>query len=504
MDSFRQKAFSGTVWFLTSSLAQMGITTLIFLILARLLAPSDFGAVALVGSIIAILTVFAELGISVALVQRKNASPCVIDSAFVATVVSTSLIVALLWGCAETLSGFFAMSVLKKLLRIAAVGYVFQGLFSLYRSLLLREMRYKRISALNLFSTLIYSLTAVTLAIRGWGPFSLVWGQVFSKGFVLLGGVYSTSYVPKTFGTFREIWRLFGFGIWVSVNQIFGQASAHFDKFVIGRLLDAMTLGGYHLAQRLANEFPALFTGTINQVMLPIYSQWQNDPPRIQNGYWRSVRCSAIVVLPVCVFLAVFAEPVVLTLFGDKWHASVPIVRILSLSGAIQGIGGGIFSSVIYAVGRPSIVAIIGVFRIVTFPVCIYVGSYWGLEGIAWGAVAFGVLGRLFNQSLLRIFLQFSLRQYLRMLVRPILAASSMALLGASLYVLLPTGEFLPMVLNLALSACTTFVFYVWLIFKLLPEDSKFMYQELRVMFAGSNRRLSITNALSALRGRND
>ncbi|MHC4221474.1 MAG: lipopolysaccharide biosynthesis protein, partial [Planctomycetota bacterium] len=382
MTNYKSKAVTGTAWMFTGRISQRGISLVVQLILAYLLAVSDFGAVAMVSSVIAILQVFAELGISVALVQRKEISSSIIDSAMMATVATTSFIVALLWATSGTLSVFFEMPVLKGLLRVAALSYVFRGIFSLYRSLLLREMRYKILPVLRLSGSVVHGLTAIFLAYRGFGPYSIVWGQVVSGGFTLAGGIWLTGYFPKSFGKLGEMWELFNFGVWVSLNRVLGQAAGHFDKFVIAKVLDATTLGGYYLAQRLVMEFPGLFTGTIDQVMLPIYSRWQDEPERIENGYWQGLCYSTLVVIPVAALIFIFAEPIVVILLPDKWLGIIPIIRILSLSGAIQGMGGGIFGSVIYAVGRPKIITIVGAFRGVALPLCIYVGSFWGVTGV--------------------------------------------------------------------------------------------------------------------------
>jgi PST family polysaccharide transporter len=479
LSSFKQKAISGTAWMFTGTVAQRGIGLIVHLILAYLLARSDFGAVALVSSVIAILRVFAELGISVALVQREEIDDSLVDSAMSATVATTSLIVVLLWFYSGAFARFFSIPVLSALFKIAAFSYICSGLFSLYRSLLLREMRYKVISGLRFAGSIIHGVTSVTLAYFGAGPYSIVWGQVASSIVVLIGGIYFTGYVPKSLGRISKMWELFRFGVWVSLNRVLGQAAGHFDKFVIGKLLDATTLGGYYLAQRLVMEFPGLFTGTIDQVMLPIYSKWQNEPQRIQDGYWKGLRYSALVVLPISGLLFVFAGPIVSVLLPDQWLSIVPIVRILSLFGAIHGMGGGIFGSVIYATGKPKVVTIVGIFRFLLLPTCIYLGSFWGVEGVAWGMVAFGVIGRLFNQFLLTVFIKFSYWRFFQTLFRPLAAAVGMVLFGLLVEIYLPGEEhFILLIITLAVSMILTFFLYCWFCFMFLPDDYRFLYNE--------------------------
>jgi len=485
--NFSKKAVSGTIWMFSGSFGKQVINLLVYMILARILVPADIGAIAIAASIIAILQVFAELGISVAIVRQKDISTSCIDSGFVATFFSTSLIVILLWSCSQIISRFFNIPILTNLIKIAAFSYMFRGIFSLYRSLMLREMRYHMISMIEFISVFIAGITIVILANYGYGAYSIVIGQVIESALLLLWSVYLTKYIPKSLGSIKDMWNMFTFGVWVSLSRILGQSSGHLDKFLIGKLLDSTTLGGYYIAQRLVMTVPAIFTMTIDQVMLPIYSRWQNDEKRIQDGYWKGMRYSAIIVFPVTGILFVFAKPIMLILFGDKWVDFTPIVRILSIFGALQGMGGGIFASVIYAVGRPKIITLVSVFRIIVLPLCVAVGSLWGIIGVAYGTVIFGIIARLFNQYLLTFFLNYKFVKFFNVLLRPLLIICPTMLFSASLLTFIPTQNIL--FTALALSACVmlTILFYSFLCLKLLRQETFFIFNELKSKIFKSN-----------------
>jgi len=412
--NFSEKAVSGVAWMFTSTTARNGVAYIVNIILARVLVPSDFGAVALVVGVIAILQTFAEMGTSVALVQRQNVTPSVIDSAFISTFTVTILIVLLLWSFSNNIAAFFSVPVLAALLKIAAFSYLFRGVFSLYRCLLLKEMRYKEISLLEFINVIIYGLIAVVLAFSGYGPFSIVWGQVFSAIFLLILGFWRTGYIPKSFGRIKEIWELLSFGIWVSIGRILGNSSGKIDTFIIGKLLNASTLGSYYLAQRIVMLLPGTYTQIIDQVTLPIYSKFQKDPSRVEEGYWKTISFTSLIILPLVCLLFIFADPLVRWILGEKWIQVIPLVRIMSLFVLAHALGGGIFASVIYALGRPQIATIVNIFRIIALPTCVIIGSRWGVMGVAWGFAAYGIIGRLFNQWLLKRNFSFSLIRYFR------------------------------------------------------------------------------------------
>lgn len=398
----------------TGSAGCQGIGLVTNIILARLLVPSDFGAVALVLAVIGILQTFAEMGTSVALVQRQNVTQSVVDSAFALTALVTITIVIIIWLASNKIAIFFDVPVLANLLKIAAFSYLFAGIFSLYRCLLLKKLRYKAISILGFVGVLFHGGISVFLAFNGWGPYSIVWGQVGSTIVLLILGLYHTRYVPRSTGSIKEMWELFSFGVWVSIGRILGNASGKIDVFLIGKLLSTIPLGAYYLAQKMVMLLPATYAGIIDQVMLPIYSQWQDDPSRVEAGYWKVLSYTALIIIPPVCLIFVLADPLVKLVLGEKWIQVIPLVKVMSIFALSHALGGGIFASVIYALGRPQIATIVNVFRMIALPTCVIIGSRWGVLGVAWGFAAYGVVGRFFNQWLLKKYFGFSFFRYFR------------------------------------------------------------------------------------------
>jgi O-antigen/teichoic acid export membrane protein len=396
----------------SSSMGQSGLMLIVSIVLARVLLPADFGAIALVLAVVSILRIFAEMGTSVALVQREHINSTVIDSAFSSTLVFTFFIVLLLYICSENIAHFFKMPVLSGMFKIIALSYLFTGLFSLYRSLLLREMRYREISILEFLSIAIYGFVAIVLAFYKLGPFSVVWGKVISALFLLIAGIIKMKYIPKSFGKFREACQLLRFGIWVSTGRVLGDTAAKFDTLIIGRLLDSATLGIYNISQKIVTLFPASFNGVANQVTYPIYSKWQKDQDRIEEGYWKVLSYSALILMPPVFLVFVFADFFIPLILGSKWLLTIPLVRIMSIYGLAKALGGGILTPVVHALNRPQIMTIVYIFRIICMPLCVFIGSKWGIIGVAWGISIYGITSHLFDQWVLKLCLKFSFKRY--------------------------------------------------------------------------------------------
>ena len=464
----------------SASITQQFIRFLISLVLARILIPTDFGTAALVSSIVVLIQVFSELGVSVAIVQRKSISAVTLDSALILSLATSICLSAALWFPSGVIAGFFTISELESLLHIAAVSVIFRTLFSFYRSLLLRNLRYKAISAIEAGGIVIYGFSAIILAVNGFGAYSIVIGLLIDSVCSLLIAALFARYFPQGFGSFKEMCRLFKFGIWVLAGQFVGRACGQFDKLVIGKLIDAKTLGGYHLAKNLATILPNSIVKIPKQVMLPIFSRWQDDRERIEKNYWRMIRITSTAGLPVCVLIAVLAEPLILVLYGPKWQGSISILRILAIFGALHCFGSGVMT-VIYALGKPQLATVINLLRLMLLPVAILVGSLWGIHGIAWGVVGFEVIARLFNHGLLAWTLKFSFLRFFKIIAWPIIASAGMALVGfGTMRVIFTTHSILTMVLSAAAAGLISIIFYIAFAWRTMPEETLLIINEVR------------------------
>lgn len=189
---------------------------------------------------------------------------------------------------------------------------------------------------------------------------------------------------------------------------------------MIGKMLDLSSLGIYNIAQKVVMVFPQALTSALDQVTYPIYSRMQEDAQSIQSSYWRTLELCTMLALPVISILFLISYPIVPLLFGAKWIISAHICRILCIFSVSQCIGGGIFASIIYASGKPKWTTIMNVFRILTLPVFVIAGSKWGLLGIAWGFSIWGIIGRFFNQYILKLQFGYSILKYCKITALPL------------------------------------------------------------------------------------
>ncbi|HQO62093.1 MAG TPA: lipopolysaccharide biosynthesis protein [Syntrophorhabdus sp.] len=470
-----QKALSGSLWMISSNGGRQLLLVIMSIVLARILLPDDFAAVALVMAVLAVIEVISQMGMSVALIQKQNITNSMIDSVFSITLVLFLFGSLTLFLISNPISVYFELPLLSPLIKLTAITVIVNGFISFYRSLLLRDMRYQVISITEFFSFIVYGVIAVLIGLRGYGAYSIIWGHIGAAVSTLLIFIILRPYIPESLGTIRHMVDMMKFGLWVSLGRLLDTASGQFDRFLIGKVLSAQALGGYYLAQRMTTTIPVLITGAVDQVLLPIYSNAKNDPQIIERGYWKGLRYSAILVVPVCLLIALYARPLIWVFLGERWLFIVPVVRILSLFGAIHGLGGGIFASVVYASGVPQLNPVISGFRIIFLPICVLVGSRWDIEGVAWGLVCFGLAGRLFNQWLLTYYLSYDFIRFLKMIALPVVANFCMVIVGIFLQSFISLTSLIS-VLTLTIGCCITTLFiYILICRYTMNEEYQFI-----------------------------
>jgi len=480
-----EKAVTGSLWMFSGIGGRQALLVVLNIILARILVPEDFAAVALVLAVLAILNTISELGVSVALVQREEITNEILDSAFTITSVLFAASSVGLFLFSSWFANYYNFSVLKSLMRIASVAFFVRGFSSFYRSLLLRDMKFRAISMGEILSTATDGSVAIFGALSGWGAHSIIWGYL--AGSVVRLGIflYLKRFLPKSAGSLSTMKEILNFGIWISLGRVLGQAAGRFDRLLLGKVVSAHALGGYDMAHRVTTILPSIITSMLDQVLLPIYSNSKNDPAIVERGYWKGLRYSAILILPFCLLVAAYARSLVWLALGTKWLFVIPIVRILSIFGALHALGGGIFASAIYASGKPILTTIINAFRVVALPVCVLVGSRWNIEGVAWGMVFYGLAGRLFNQWLLKRYLGYRFLKFFKVIALPLISNIVPVAAGFAFARIITLGG-IPQVLGLTvLGGLISVSLYIVICRVTMPKESIFLFEQFKRVLRG-------------------
>jgi PST family polysaccharide transporter len=327
-----RKTRQGLSWTAGGAIASKVVRLAVLAILSRLLAPTDFGLVAAVMVVIQLGSLIKDLGVGLALVQRKDLDPEHVEAAFMLSLlfgIGLSVAIAI---AAAPIADFFDMEGSVSLIRVLGLLFFFRGVGLVPSFMLKRAMRFKALTILDFLGYVAGSILSVTLAFHGYGVWSLVWGYMLETAVNVLMLLY-LSPPPLTFQPRpRHLRELLGFGLGKSLAGIGNYLATQGDYIVVGRVLDKTQLGLYQRAYDLV-RFPAnVFSTVAGSVLFSAFARVQDDFERLARAYRRAMFASALVLLPTSVALIVLAPEVISILMGDQWGFAVSPFRIMALT----------------------------------------------------------------------------------------------------------------------------------------------------------------------------
>lgn len=382
--AFSTAAVRGTLWSYLSFFSGKLLNFISTLILARLLVPEQFGLVAYCTVVIQYLDIINTAGLGHALVARKDKIEQAANAAFVASIILGLVSFAISWVSAPLVASFFQQEEVTDLFRILSLSLLLGNLGLVPGAILGRNLEFRKRVINDFGRTLVKGLTSVVLAFAGWGPWSIVYGQLAGElagsilAWTLAGWRPGRAFDPLVT---REV-MIFGFHIILA--NVAAELRNNVDYIIVGRILGPALLGIYTMAFRI----PELIIGNINMVVasvtFPLLSRAQHDIGVLRSVYFGYIRYIALFAYLAAFGLVLVSGPFVEAFMSPEWNAMILPMSLIAIAFAIKATG--YVTGVLYkAVGRPDILNRI---LLSQFPLAIVVLIYcsrWGIIGVAAG-----------------------------------------------------------------------------------------------------------------------
>jgi PST family polysaccharide transporter len=377
-------ARSGTRWTIVQFGGARLVTFVVFLILARLLTPVDFGLVAMALVFVELLQLLVEGGFAQALIQRPELERGHLDTVFWTSLVTGIGLAGALAALAGPIARLYDQPMLTRILPVLGIGLVLAALGATQTAQLRRELRFRPLGMRALVSNLVAGLIGVLVALRGGGVWALVWQYLALNGMQSLLLWTSTGWRPGLEASRRHFTDIFRFSRHTLGIQFLEFANRRSDDLLVGILLGPIALGLYSVAYRLLSSLLDVLTSVLVGVGYPIFARLQDDPARLRAGYVRVMRVGAALAFPSFLFLALAADEIISVVFGGQWLPATRIMAVLTLAGAVQVLV-AVTDSCLTAIGRPELV-----FRIRALGTALQVAAFVAAApfGILWVAVA--------------------------------------------------------------------------------------------------------------------
>lgn len=378
----RAQVVRGVGWKVLSQGVLQASKIVVALVLARLLAPHDYGLAGMVLVFSSLVFVFSDLALGSALVQRRSLSEQDRSTVFWASAGLGLLFTVIGVATSGPLAAFYGEQKVQPLFAALSLSFFVTALGTTQKAILTRDMDFRRLELRFVGATLAGAAVGIAVAATGGGAWAII-GQQLTIAVISTALLWtSCAWRPRLVFSPASLRALGGFSANVFGTRVLFYASRNADNLLVGRFLGASALGAYALAYNLMLMPIERVAGPIQEVLFPAFSRLQDHPRRLAETWLRVNRAIAAITLPTLLGLIIVAPEFVRVVLGDKWVPAIPVLQILAWAGLLQSLQ-RLNSSVLQARNRTGTLLGFSVLAAATNVAAFAIGLTWGIVGVA-------------------------------------------------------------------------------------------------------------------------
>lgn len=390
-----KKVLGSLLWkFLERSVYQV-INFVVTLILARLLSPDEYGLVAIVISIIAILQVFVDSGMGIALIQKKEVTEIDYSTVFITNLITSIILYGIMFLTAPLISVFYNKD-LTDIIRILSLMIIIFAVKNIYQSYIIRNMMFKKAFFASLFGIVVGGGAGIFLAFKHFGVWALVFQQIICEIICTISFMISVKWKPHIGFSFTNFRRIFNFGWKLLLSSLIDTVYNNIRQLLIGKFFSGKDLAYYSKGE----QFPSVIVNNINismnTVLLPVMSQHQDSREEVKNVARKIIRTSSYLIWPMMVGLYVVADELVIMLLTESWMGITPFIRIFCIMYAFQPLQTTNLN-VMKSLNRPDLCLKLEIIKKSVAIIIVVFSLAFGVFGVALGSLVYCIFATIIN-----------------------------------------------------------------------------------------------------------
>lgn len=391
--NLKNTVLSSVKWTTGSSIVNSIVQIIQLSLLARLLSPVDFGLIAIAMVVIGFSQLFIDMGVSNAIIYKQQVSDQQLSTLYWLNVIIGAIFFGFLYLLAPIIGSFYKSPELIPVLKILSIIFLIKPWGQQFVTLLQKELEFDITSKIEILARVITFIFIVILAYKGFGAYSIAIGSVFYALLSTLGYVFfgRKLFLPQIHFKLTEVSEFLNFGLFQMGGNFLNYLSTQIDTIVIGKLLGVEILGIYNVAKDLTSKPYAVINPIITKITFPLLSKFNGDTINFKKLFLMVVKYLSLVNFPVYFLIALFAEEIVMFMFGIKWIDSILLIRILAFSFILRSIGSPA-GSLLLSKGKANVSFYWGLVVFILYAFVLFIGSYWGLYGIAFGILLLQII----------------------------------------------------------------------------------------------------------------
>ncbi len=451
----KQKTISALSWSFVDNIATYGITFIIGIILARLLTPKEFGLIGMITIFIAISESFINSGFSQAVIRKKNCTETDLSTVFYFNLIAGILLLGILMLAAPLISSFFSEPKLISLIRVLSFVLIIDALTMIQRTILTKRIDFKLQTKVSVISNLFAGAVGISMAYTGFGVWSLVARTLSQRGMNSFLLWIWNRWRPMLVFSKKSFSELFAFGSKLFVSGLIDTIYSNIYNLIIGKYFSAQELGFYTRADQFRNLPSKNLNSIISRVSYPVLSEMQDNPVKLKAGYKKLIKSTMFITFILMAGMAAVAEPMVISLIGEKWRPSIVYLQLLCFVGALYPLH-ALNLNMLNVQGRSDLFLRLEIIKKVLAIPTIIIGILWGIRVMILGMWFNSVFAYYLNSYYSGRLINYPVKEQLTDIVPSLLLALLMGIAVFITGMVIPIGYLPKLILQIIVGGLLT------------------------------------------------
>lgn len=391
-----KKILVNFIWRFAERCGAQLVTFIVSIVLARILAPEDYGTIALITVFTTILQVFVDSGLGTALIQKKNADDMDFSSVFYFNFIVCIILYICMFFSAPFISKFYNDNSLTPVIRVISLTIVISGVKGIQQAYVSKYMMFKRFFFSTIGGTIFSAILGIILAYEGCGVWALVAQQLSNTAIDTLILWLTVKWRPKRIFSWKRLVALLSFGWKLLLSSLLDTCYSNLRNLIIGKLYSSADLAFYNQGDKFPKVIVTNVNTSIDSVLLPTMSGAQDNRERVKNMTRRAIKTSTYIMAPFMMGLAFCSEPIVRLVLTDKWLPCVVFLRIFCITYMFWPVHTANLNA-INAMGRSDWFLRLEIIK-KTMGMIILLSTMWfGVKAMAYSSLLTSVLSQIIN-----------------------------------------------------------------------------------------------------------
>lgn len=468
MASNTRKIVGGLSWSFGERILAQGVSFLVSIVLARILAPEEFGIVSLIIVFINIANVFVANGFGESLIQKKDADKTDFSTVFWCGFILSIILVIIIWFGAPYVGAFYDKPELIMPMRILSFKLILASLNTIQQAYISKHLLFRKMFFATLIGTVISAFVGIGMAYAGLGVWALVGQYLTNSTIDTIALAFLVKWRPEKIFSTKAAKRLIGYSWKITGAALINELYAQIRSLIIGKVYSTSDLAYYNKGNIFPQVIMTNINAAVNKVFFPVMSNYGDNKDELKQFTRKSLKGTALVTFPLIAFLIASADKLIPFLLTEKWNYSIPYLRILCLYWIVQPIQTTNWQ-VLKASGRSDLCLKLEIIKKAIGIVLVLSTMFISVNALAWSSALFALISTIINMIPNKTIIHYSLFDQFKDLL-PIIIITLVSIVCGWSSCLVPLNNILSLMLCFLICFGIYIVLGSFLLFKTEPE----------------------------------